>query len=302
MSWSDLTGAAGHAGAPGSQTATALPAPAYREGSEGVARPEPPLPPPPDPPEPERLPPALASELPTAWSADPDGTSTASEPSRRRRRRGPRWWAVRVSLLVVLLAGDAAILLFFVAGRYQPVVPIASPPTSFPGLAAPLGARTVNNFGGLAGQLYVPPQSTRFPVTTTIRNSGSHSVSILSVQLYAPGTQQQWPLQVVGQVRYRFAGSPASFPTWTLTGTLDLAPGESLLVAVPVRFAYGCFLPGAYGTFDKVWVEERWLFFTRWLQVPVSPILFEDPEPSPGPGAPRGVIRPVCTRSAAAER
>ncbi len=252
----------------------------------------------PDPPAPVAVAPGEdAGPLATVSSAELPGVADLPA-AHFRRRRSARWWATRLGLAALFLLVDAAVLLFFVVARYQPVASAGGPSGPFPGAAPPAGTRMVNDFGGVPGQLYVPPQLGTFSLRTTVANVGSHSVSILAMQLYAPSSPVQWPFVAAGPIRYRLEGSPAPLPTWTLRNSVELSPHESFDVALPVRFADTCFLRGAYATVDEVWVEEQWLWFRRWVQLPIGPVIVEDPEPNPGPYAPKGAVLPDCLKPA----
>jgi hypothetical protein len=257
---------------------------------------------------PVHLPVATSPPLVTAPGPGGEGALGAGELDHEpdavevvRRRRSPRWWAIRISLAITMIAVDAAVLIFVLA-RYQPVETAGTPTGPFPGVAQPAGAHMVNDFGGVPGQLYVPPQLASFRISATIENVGSHSVAVRAIELYAPGTTIRWPLLPAGPVQFRLDGSPATLPTWTFKGSVELSPRESLTLSLPVRFADTCFLRGAFSTVAEIWVEERWLWFTHWVQVPIVPVLVEDPEPNPGPLAPSGVVRPTCLSAGAARR
>jgi hypothetical protein len=59
---------------------------------------------------------------------------------------------------------------------------------------------------------------------------------------------------------------------------LSLAPGESILVGIPVRMAGTCYEPTGWTGTNVFYVKERFLFFTHWVTVTVQrPWIMHEP-------------------------
>ena len=207
--------------------------------------------------------------------ADSPPASTLGTGGQSPRRR--RWWLIALGALGVTCVVVAGVL----AGTYQPVGFGGGSAPEFPGMPAAVGARTVNTFGASNGEIYVPPQRGVFAFAESIQNSGPLPVTIEAVtvaQPQQPGVTP-WPLTPAGQARYFPINSQ-----WTGRGRpvagLSLRPGQAIYVGIPARMSYRCYFPNGWTGADVFYVEERFLFFTHWVAIPLAtPLVFHEPEP-----------------------
>ena len=59
---------------------------------------------------------------------------------------------------------------------------------------------------------------------------------------------------------------------------LSLAPGQYILVGIPLRISGTCYEPGTGTGTDAVYVQERYLFFTHWVAVRLQqPLILQQP-------------------------
>lgn len=196
-----------------------------------------------------------------------------------RSPRWGRWWLIALGALGVTCVVVAGVL----AGTYQPLVFGGGSAAEFPGMPPIVGARLVNTFGGSNGETYVPPQRGVFAFAESIQNSGPLAVTIEAVSVAQP--QQPgitpWPLTPAGQARY----FPEYNSQWRGRGRpvagLSLRPGQAIYVGIRARMSGACYVPNGWTGIDVFYVEERFLFFTHWVAIPlVTPLIFHEPEPA----------------------
>lgn len=61
---------------------------------------------------------------------------------------------------------------------------------------------------------------------------------------------------------------------------LSLRPGHTIYVGIPARMSGRCYVPDGWTGLDVFYVEERFLFFTHWVAIPLAtPLVFHEPEP-----------------------
>lgn len=211
-----------------------------------------------------------------------DLADAAAEPPRRRRR----WW---------LLGGGGALLAALVtlstlAATYQPLVFGGAWGGSFPGAPAPLGARTVNDFGGQGGQIYIPPQGSRaFAVSESVYNPGPRTVTLDQVSLVQPSElswgKHAWPLISAGPTPWWHQVSPPSGTGRSIAG-FKLQPGKSLTVGITVRQTAPCYIKHGWVTLHSFWVKEHFGPFGHWVELPLGqPLVMHEPEPASTNGA-----------------
>ena len=190
------------------------------------------------------------------------GSSPPSAPpqgSARRRRRFRWWWLLPPAALVI---AAAATVLTMLAATYQPLVPgDLSGPNLIPGMPKAQGARWVNTFGASPGDLYFPPQQGTFTVSASIRNAGTHAVTIESISL----PNQTATLFQAGPVQYALG-----FREVTVAHVLrnvTLRPGDSIYIGIPVRSG-PCGERSGWTWQDSFLVRERFLSFTHTVPLP----------------------------------
>lgn len=154
------------------------------------------------------------------------------------------------------------------------------------------GLRTVNNFLNVSnGDTYIPPQRGVFAVTESFGNSGPEAVTIEAVTILSPQEQTQEtkdeplsPLASAGTVHWRDedAGPGLTPPTsGTSVVGLTLAPGQDIVIGIPLRINGPCYEPGSSTEVDAFYVKVRYLSFTHWVAVPFqAPMLLEQPVPA----------------------
>jgi hypothetical protein len=90
-----------------------------------------------------------------------------------------------------------------------------------------------------------------------------------------------------------FGGDPGELYAPPQLGTrgrpvagLSLAPGQYILVGIPVRLSGTCYNPGGFAEINVFYVKERFLSFTHWVAAPIErPWVFRAPaDPGQEPG------------------
>jgi hypothetical protein len=205
----------------------------------------------------------------------------------RRARRHP--WRRQILLGLGLLLTTAAVVLAVLAGTYQPLQFGGETGVTFPGLRTATGSTLVNTFGGREGDWYIPPQSRAFAVVLSLSNAGPEPVTIEAVSMLSP---QQREDQVSGLLAS--AGRPLWMPMTYRPGQaqaarpvagLSLAPGQDMVVGIPVRMSGICYDPGGFAHLGAFYVKERFGFFTHWVVVRFQPgLTMHSPSPTRGPG------------------
>ena len=184
----------------------------------------------------------------------------AHKPGSARRRGRFRWWWLLPP--VALLVAAAATVLTMLAATYQPLVPgDVSGPNLIPGLPQAHGARWVNTFGPSLGDLYFPPQQGTFTVSASIRNAGTHAVTIESVSL----PNQTATLFQAGPVQYALGFREVTVAH--VLRSVTLRPGDSIYIGIPVRSG-PCGERSGWTWQDSFLVRERFLSFTHTVSLP----------------------------------
>jgi len=215
------------------------------------------------------------------------GEPPASSPPRSRARA--RWRRWTPGTLAVLITAALVVLAILVV-TYQPVQYGGEAGIGFPGLPTGVGLRDVNTFGGATGEIYAPQQRGVFTIVAAIDNAGPETVTIEAVsilspqdQAYAAAGQRPWPLVPAGPVRWipTIYHRGQSVPTsGRPVAGLSLAPGDPILLGIPVRMAGACYDPNGWTGTDVFYVEERFLFITHWVAVTVQqPWIMHEPFP-----------------------
>jgi len=194
-----------------------------------------------------------------------------------RRRR----WALAAA---AILLTATVVVLAVLADTYQPIPQSGEDGIVFPGLPQGTGITTVNTFGGVPGELYAPPQLGTFTMVEGIYNRGPEAVTIESVSIVGPQNEEPsthglrpWPLTPAGPVQW----IPA-IGNWPAHGRpvagVSVAPGQYILVGIPVRLSGTCYQPDGWTGVNVFYVKERFLTFTHWVAVPdARPWVFHDP-------------------------
>ncbi len=135
----------------------------------------------------------------------------------------------------VIVAVPASVLLTL-ANDYRPLGygGTFSLTLAYPGLPAGHGIRTVNAFGGVREDFYIPPQRGTFYLFVSIMNTGSRAVIIESVSLPKGSLLRQ-----AGQALYARPGGGngaiAIPPAKRAVHDVTLGHYQEILAAIPVR-------------------------------------------------------------------
>src|ERR1700689_5690821 len=109
------------------------------------------------------------------------------------------------------------------------------------------------------------------------------AVTILSPEQQAEETKGEppWPLTPAGAVHWRdeLAGPGVNPPTsGTSVVGLALAPGQDIVIGIPLRISGPCFEPDSSTGAEAYYVKVRYLSFTHWVAVPFqAPLLLRQP-------------------------
>ena len=204
-----------------------------------------------------------------AASRPGDSPARLRSGSRQRPRRRPVLAAVAVlavAIVGVLLARAASDQPLSYGGTGVSTL-------DYPGLPAAQGTRTVNTFGSVRQDVYIPPQRKgyTFYLFADISNAGSRTITIESI-----GLPSHSALTPAGPVRYAQPsgagnGAPAIPPATKVLHGATLSPGAELLVAIPVR-SWPCWTRYAdFATVPSFNVTYRSLFFTHTVAMPWGP-------------------------------
>jgi P pilus assembly chaperone PapD len=106
----------------------------------------------------------------------------------------------------------------------------------------PVSVRIVNDFGGLRGQIYIPPQpATDGALLVSLTNTGPYRVTIESVSIIANG-EPSYPTALnnqTGPATYVPLAAPGLGPQVTGSSPkiadVTLRPGENVLIRIPFR-------------------------------------------------------------------
>ena len=172
----------------------------------------------------------------------------------------------------VVLVAAPVIVLLAKAASYQPLAygDTGVSTLDYPGMPAARGARTVNTFGFIREDVYIPPQREgyTFYLFADIANDDSRAVTIESA-----GLPPHSALTPAGPARYARPptagyGAPGIPPATSALHDATLGPGEELFVAIPVR-SWPCWTRyNAYATVPSFNVTYRFLFFTHTVALP----------------------------------
>lgn len=203
----------------------------------------------------------------------------------RRHRRWLLWWAP-VALVVL-----AASILTLLAASYQPLKPGGSGGGSFPGLHTGVGIRWVSRYIPDGPELYVPPQRQPFALSGSLVNRGSFPVTIVGVRQPSDS-----PFTAAGPARYLTGGEWNGYnlehPPRHLLRDITLAPGEGIMIGMPLRIAY-CADRRSYVGEDVFLVTERFFGFTH--TVPIPFVDYGSPVVTNGAGGRSGAPGTFCS-------
>jgi hypothetical protein len=153
------------------------------------------------------------------------------------------------------------------AASYQPLQPGNSGGGSFPGLRTCAGIRWVSQYIPDGPELYVPTQRGSFALAGSVVNRGPFAITIVGVQ-QPPGS----PFSAAGPVRYltdsEWTYANLTHPPRYLLRDITLAPGQAIMVGMPLRIAY-CADRRNYVGDDVFLVTEKFLGFTHVVPMPI---------------------------------
>jgi hypothetical protein len=206
------------------------------------------------------------------WPISATGSGVPGQPPHVRTSRRWRRWHTWILLATVALV--ALIAVAVVGLRVNSYEPLAYGGDStyglaYPGLPAAHGARTVNTFGGVREDVYIPPHRGTFYLFGDVANYGSGAVTIVSVTL-----PRDTALKLAGHVRYaplpaaEGYGAPSIPPASHVLRPVTLGAGKDIFVAIPVR-AWPCWTKHyGFTTVPNFYVTYRRLFFTHTVAIP----------------------------------
>jgi hypothetical protein len=183
-------------------------------------------------------------------------------PETRRRRL----LAVIAAITVVIVTA-AAVLAYLWRASFQPLGYGSTSVSTeyYPGLPTGTGIRTVNTFGFLREDVYIPPQPGAFSLFVDLANDGGRSVTIESVTLPRGG-----PLTMAGPVVYARPGGGYGQPAIPLRHSIlrnvVLAPGHEIYIGLLVR-SWPCAIDDSWAAVPAVNVTYRFLVFTHTVAV-----------------------------------
>lgn len=199
-------------------------------------------------------------------------------------RRHRRLWSAAA------LVAIAAFVLTLMAASYQPLQPGNSGGGSFPGLRTGVGIRWVSQYIPDGSELYVPTQRGSFALAGSVVNRGSFAITVVGVQ-QPPGS----PFSAAGPVRYMTEAqwnlANLTHPPRHLLHDVTLAPGQGIMIGMPLRIAY-CADRRSYVGEANFLVIEKFLGFTHVVQVP---IFGGDQVVTNAPGDPPGSPGTFCS-------
>jgi hypothetical protein len=152
-----------------------------------------------------------------------------------------------------------------------------------------------------------PPQAGVFTLVESLANYGAEPVRIEAVSILSPQQQANaadgtpaFPVAPAGAVRWRLEDSGFG-QTGPVSGNPvaghSLAPGQPIVVAIPLRQSGRCDDPDGWEQVNAFYVEERFGPFTQWVGIPLAaPLLLHTPS---NPGNPEPARDLVCPGGAA---
>jgi hypothetical protein len=215
------------------------------------------------------------------------GDATPVRGTWRRPGRRLLWWSAFA--LTALIALAASILTLLAAG-YQPLQRGNGGAASFPGLRTGAGIRWVSQYIPNGPYLYVPAQRGTFALAASVVNRGSFPVTIVG-ESQAPGS----PFTAAGPARYLTDAAMLanlSPPPRYLLRDITLAPGQGIMIGMPLRITYCANRRGYVGE-DVFLVTERYLWFTH--TVPVPFVDYGRPVITNAPGGQSGAPGTFCS-------
>src|SRR5215475_14291720 len=204
-------------------------------------------------------------------------------PIRTSRFRGIWLWTTIAALFVAV----AAIVVGSLASAYQPLS-MWNEMGGFPGLHRAAGARSVNDFGGQTGELYIPHQRRTFVAMVSLGNDGPYAITIEAVSIRPPHEGFPQALTPAGPALYWTSRMTARPDRGRPIAGFVLKPGDGIYVAVPVRTPR-CYIPRAFQIVKYFYAEMRFGPFTKWVRIPLNtPLMLNLPAEPPKPA--QGVI------------
>jgi len=188
---------------------------------------------------------------------------------------------------VVVIAAAASVLLSL-ASSYRPLAYGEDDMRnlSYPGLSAGHGIRSVNAFGGIRKDHYIPPQRGTFYLVVSVTNLGSRAVIVEDA--FMPHSS---PLRSAGRALYSRPGAGRHSigdprPSRVLHDA-KLGPGDEIFVAIPVRSAR-CAERDSWTSVPYFYVRYRFLFFHHIAALPWGmqndALIMHEPFGKPGQG------------------
>ncbi|MGN6793333.1 MAG: hypothetical protein ACTHJW_13205 [Streptosporangiaceae bacterium] len=137
---------------------------------------------------------------------------------------------------------------------------------AYPGLPAGHGIHTVNTFGGIREDHYIPPQRGTFYLFADIMNGGSRPVIVENV--FMPyGSALRSAGRALYSRPYTGNGAIGSPQSSRVVHDVKLGPGDEILVAIPVR-SWRCGERDSWASVPFFYVKYRFLFFHHIAALP----------------------------------
>jgi hypothetical protein len=206
-------------------------------------------------------------KLGESWPVlDDRGVRSVRRPGPWQRFRYWRWrWLV---LVIVLTIAAAASVLLTLANGYRPLAYGEDDMRnlSYPGLPAGHGIRSVNSFGGIRTDHYIPPQRGTFYLVVSITNLGSRAVTVEKAFMPHGSALRSAGRALYSRPRagHRAIGDPR--PSHVLHN-VKLEPGAEIFVAIPVRSGR-CAERNSWTSVPFFYVKYRFLFFHHIAALP----------------------------------
>ena len=185
-----------------------------------------------------------------------------------RWERFLQWRGRWLLLAIVVIVAAVTSFLLTLASDYRPLAygEDSMRNLAYPGLPAGHGIRTVNTFGGIREDHYIPPQRGTFYLFADIMNYGSRAVIIENVFMPYSSALRSAGRAVYSRPYEGNVAIGAPQPSHVLHD-VKLGPGDEIFVAIPVR-SWRCGERDSWDSVPFFHVKYRFLFFHHIAALP----------------------------------